>query len=72
MTAPKMTRAEALAEAKRRYGMTAWVRKLRTGTKACEVYRMIPPDSGPLYREKVLGFGDSWEEAFRQADVRGK
>jgi len=61
-----MNEREAFEEAKRRWGKEAHVRysqgKLPEGTKPHAVSRWI----GRKFH--VLGHGDSWEEAFQQAD----
>lgn len=56
----QVTRQEAQAEAGRRFGREAWC---YSGAEEFVIYG----DSGT---EKPMGWGKSWEEAFKHADAR--
>lgn len=62
-----MKRAQALHEARRRWGERAWVRRKMTDPPRFEVGRM---STAPwrTNREVVMGTGGSWQEALHVAD----
>lgn len=70
-----MTKAEALTEAKKRWGTSAQVKSGRVGVVGfyphTMLYRVgVPAAYGHTFRFKELGQGDSWESAIADADGR--
>lgn len=69
-----MTRAEALAEAQRRWGTNAYVQR----GPISDTYRVGTEHFDPFYpgnpadHFEVKGSGDSWEAAFADADRRAE
>lgn len=82
MTAPAMTRADALAEARKRWGdegygvlgaRTGYIKERRSayqGSFRFQVgyYRQLPK----IRKWYLRGAGNSWEAAFADADRRAK
>ena len=68
-----MTRDEALAEARRRWGDEAWVRRIQSydGQWNSFLYRRkTDVELGIHLAGRFLAMGATWEEAFKAADVR--
>ena len=66
-----MTRAEALAEARRRWGPYARVRRDRKGYRVIAPVKIIGGPLGAAEYAECAASPVSWEAAFADADKRG-